>query len=580
MKVKVKGKRILWILLVAIIVVAVALAGGRLVQQRVQADADPEASQIVTASISDLSTRVSASGQLLPQKEARLALGIRGQVEQVLVKVGDTVEAGDVLVRLESDNLERAVRSAEQTLAIQEANLAELVKEPDAKDVAAAEAATASAEALLDELLTGPSEKEVARAETALASAQAQLDDLLAGPSEKELAQAEAALASAQVALRAAEAHYEALDDQLVVAQNNIHTAQLGKDRARDQYNLLVWNDWKASVSWAPYSPQGAAVKQAQIDYDVAVANYNLTKINVNDSALRNAQTQVAQAEAALAALTEEKTVQIANARAQLAQAQATLAALTEEKTVQIAGARAQLAQAQARLQALLDATSDEQVAVARAQVEKARIALERARRSVGDVTLVAPFDGLVTKVRLQVGEWASGLAVELVDTNSLEVVLDADEVDMGTIAVGQPAAVTLEAWPDRELDGQVVSIAPKANSESGIVSYRVHLSIEAGELPVRTGMTANAGLVTANLHNVLLVPNRAIIADRKAGKYYVNQVQGKEIVQVEVTIGLRDNTYTEITSGLNAGDKLVIGEDKELDLMSGPPGGHGRIGR
>jgi len=134
---------------------------------------------------------------------------------------------------------------------------------------------------------------------------------------------------------------------------------------------------------------------------------------------------------------------------------------------------------------------------------------------------------------------------------------------------------VTLEAWPDKELTGEVVSIAPKAKVQSEIVTYEVHLSVEAGELPVLNGMTANAELITANREGVLLVSSRAITADRQAGKYYVNLVQGDTTAKTEITIGLRDKDYTEITGGLEEGDRLIVGEvGGGLDFTEGPPGG------
>jgi HlyD family secretion protein len=575
---KSRNKPIFWIAVAVVAVVAIGLVGTRLTQGRVRADTTTEAGQVVTTFVGNLSTDVSASGQVRSQNEAKLALTTPGQVQQVLVQVGQRVKAGDILIRLDSDGLERAVQSAQQALAIQEAQLAGLLQEPDQGQVAATEAAVASAQAQLDDLLAGPSQEELAQVQAALASAQAQLDDLLAGPSKEQLAQAKASVESAQAALVAAKARYDALDDQLIGAQNDIHSAQLGKDRARDQYNQLIWNspDRMVAESWGPYSPQGAAVKMAQIDYDVAVARLHLAQIDVNDSGVLSAQAQVAQAEANLATLTSKNTAQIASARARLAQAQADLASLTKDKTAQIASARAQLAQVEAQRQDLLAGPSDEQLAIARAQVEKARIALEKAQYDLANATLVAPFDGLITQVYPQAGEWASGPAVELVDVNSMEVVLDVDEVDIGAVEVGQPASVTFEPWPDRELQGQVVSISPQAKNNAGIVVYEVHLAVQASDLPMRAGMTANANLVTANLENVLLVPNRAIIADRQAGKYYVYRVQGQETTRVEITIGLRDREYTQIKSGLQEGDKLLIPDaSQKLDFTQRPPEFH-----
>jgi macrolide-specific efflux system membrane fusion protein len=85
--------------------------------------------------------------------------------------------------------------------------------------------------------------------------------------------------------------------------------------------------------------------------------------------------------------------------------------------------------------------------------------------------------------------------------------------------------------------------------------------------------LTANAELVTAERAGVLLIPNRAITADRETGPYTVNLFGDGTITQVEVGIGLRDQAYTEIISGLEAGDELIVGEYKEvLNFMQGPP--------
>jgi HlyD family secretion protein len=553
-----------------------AVAGCQPLKQRQQArlDASQASTEVSTAFVGNLAAEASASGQLRPEQEATLALTSNGTVAQVYVGIGDQVRVGDVLVRLESGNLERAVQSAEQDLAIQEANLAELRQGARAEDVAAAQEAVANAQAQLDDLLAGPSAEELARAEAAMNSAQAQLADLEAGPSTEELAQARARLASAQASLQATKVRTEALDDQLFVAQNDIDNAQLAKDRARDAYDQLVWNDWKAGVSWGPYSPQGTAVKKAAASYDAAVANLNLTRLQISDSSLLQAQYQVAQAQAALAALTEERTVQIAAAQSQLARAEASLARLLEDKTVQIASARAQLKQAEANLGKLLDGASDEQLAIAEAQVEQARIALEEAQDNLDNATLTAPFDGLVTDVYVAEGELANGPAVELVNIKSLQVVLDVDEIDISHIALGQPAIITLEPWPDQKLTGHVVSIAPKAKDIGEIVTFEVQLDLDAEGLPILTGMTANAELTAQGRTDVLLVPNRAVIADRQENKYYVNRVDGESLTKTEVTIGLRDSRYTEITSGLTEGDQVSTRETEEpgIDFGQGPP--------
>jgi HlyD family secretion protein len=649
-----KSRRGCWIALavVAIVAVAVAILVGKpfmdQLQQRRQAfvAANAEPGQTVTAFIGDLSAAATASGRLLPQLEASLALGISGQVNEVYVEIGDEVQAGDVLVQLEASSLERAIRSADQSLAIQESNLAELRQGASDEEIAAAkasvtqaqagvlqsEAAVAQAEANLAELRQGASDEDIAVAEASLESAKA------------SLASAQAGLVSAQSGLTKAQLSRDALADADVTAKANLRSAQAALSSAQAQLAALLegadaetveqarlnleqaknslWNAQleRDAVNGRPGTPEyvkdqmNIAVANAEIAVRLAELSYLQAQEGATDEAVTatkatvasaeaqvtNAQAQlddiddqIAQAEAAVVqaqASVAQAEAGVLQAEAAVTQAEANLASLlagaSEEKIAateaQVAQAkagllqaRAALAQSEANLASLLAGASEERIAVAEAQVAQARISLEDARDNLSKATLTAPFDGVVTEVYVAKGEWASGPAMELVDTASMHVVLDMDEIDIGEIAVGQPTVVTLEAWPDERLTGEVVAIAPKAKIQSEIVTYEVHLRVEAGDLPVLTGMTANAELITAERENVLLVPNRAITADRQAGKYYVNLVEGDSIAKTEVTIGLRDKDFTEITSGLEEGDELFIGEVEEgfmFDPREGPP--------
>lgn len=530
-------------------------------RQKASAAANAKDGQMVTAFIGDLSAGATASGRLLPQREAQLALGITGQVETVYVKVGNEVQAGDVLIQLEDGSLERAVHSAEQTLAIQEANLAELRQGASEADIAVAEASLESARASLANAQAG-----LVSAKSALTKAELSRDsladaDVTAAASLKS-AQATLASAQAQLAALLEGADSDAVEQarlNLEQAKNNLWNAQLERDAVNGRQGTpnYLKEQMKASVANAEI-----AVRVAEISYLQAQEGATDEAIAAARATVASAEAQVVSAQAGLDDIDD----QIAQAEAAVVQAEAQVA----QAEASILQAEAGVAQAEANLTSLLAGASEEKIAIAEAQVAQARISLEDARANLAKAALKAPFGGVVTEVYVAVGEWASGLAVELVDTGSLEVVLDMDEIDIGAIAVGQPTVVTLEAWPDEALTGEVVAIAPKAKIQSEIVTYEVHLRAEAGDLPVLTGMTANAELITANRENVLLIPNRAITADRAAGKYYVNLVEGNEILKTEVTIGLRDKDFTEIMDGLKEGDELVIGEVEE-GLMFGP---------
>ena len=249
----------------------------------------------------------------------------------------------------------------------------------------------------------------------------------------------------------------------------------------------------------------------------------------------------------------------------------------------QIAGAEAGVAQAESSLANLMDGPTDESIAVAEAQVAQAEINLANAQESLADTSITAPFDGIITAVNFVEGEFASGPVLSIISSDFV-VVLNVDEIDIGSVEEGQPAEITLETWPDEAIPASVGEIAPSATvSNNGLVTYEVQLVLDDTELPVRAGMTANAELITANRENVLLVPNGAVRADRQNEQYFVNIASTDEagvqtFTEIEVTIGLRDNDFTQITSGLSDGDEVLIGalEVPVFEFGGGPFGGGG----
>ena len=555
MRAKTKSKWIWIIGGVVLIAGLVAFGFGQTGQSDTAAAA--AAGDTAVAFIGDLAESATASGQIVAAREAGLSLTTSGEVDQVNIAAGDTVNAGDVLVRLDTAALERDVAAAEQDVAIAKAELADLLADPSAEDVAAAEAA--------------------------VLNAHAQLDDALAGPSEEEIAASEAAVRAAEADVRSASADLEAAYD---VSEADIMAAEVDLADALEQQQS-AHNTWILLADCEENESGGYSC--------IPVDNDRMETATQNVQA---ANAQVAIAQAQLDELRDPDANSIASAQASLTAAVAQYdaararheALLLSGSDADVAAAEADLASAKAPLESLLAGPSETDIAIYEIRVAQAETDLHEARYSLADATLVAPFDGVITAVYLGEGEQAaaSGLAVEIVDTGSLEVVLDVDEVDLGRLAVGQSAVVTLETWPDVEVEAVITAIAPSASatdSDSGVVSYEVHLGLEETNLPVLVGMTANADLVTARREGVLLVPNAAITADRQAGTYTVNLIgtdaDGARITtSVPVTIGVKDGEHTQITSGLSEGDQVLLGElsasTGEQSFAPGQGGGAG----
>ncbi|HEX6387125.1 MAG TPA: efflux RND transporter periplasmic adaptor subunit [Anaerolineae bacterium] len=539
-----------WWLAGGLLLVAVAVLVVGLIRGRTRLQSPLQTGEIVSAFVGDLAANATASGRVVARRNVQLALLTSGTVAEVYVAAGDQVEAGAPLLKLETAELERAVESARQNLTVQEANLAALL----------APAATA----------------ELANAEAAVISAQASLDDLLAGPSAEEVTAAEADVRVANADVAAAQARLNALTataspEEIRAAEIELELAQQAATQAAEQHSTVLVTEPNNFLSAERLAEMEFAARTAAVraNADLAAAQEAL------DQLLNGDPDATAAARAGLAV-----------ALAQRDAAQARLDMLLQgPSAAEIAQAEAQLAQAKASLDQLRRGPSETQIAVAEIQVEQARIALQRAENNLTRATLTVPFAGAVTAVHVSEGEMANGTLVEMVDGNDLEVVLDVDEVDVGAVAVGQTALVTLESWPDESIESRITSIAPRATSNnSAIVSFEVYLALDEIDLPIRVGMTANASLVTATRQDVLLVPNEAIMVDRNSGTYSVNKVQvdaegNQTIEEVPITIGLRDDKFTQIISGLQAGDRLMVGAAGAPRLRFGPGNGSGPFG-
>lgn len=535
-------RRLIWIIVAAAVIVGGWWGWQAIAQQRA-AEAEAEAQQVETAEafIGNLAANASASGNLQPQQRAQLALGTAGVVADVAVEVGDIVQEGAVLVRLETAALERAILNAQQTLIIQQSNLASLQLGSSAAQLEAAQAAVANAQAQLDNLLAGGADQ-VTAAETSLRIAQAnvsgaaaRLAQAQAGGSEGQRLQAQNALASAESAyLRAQEMHRS--------------TFNCTYDPATEAYDCEGGS--------AAEEAMRVQVQQAYASFLTAQEQLEAIAPGGNSGGIGVAQASLAQANASLSA---------AQARYELALAGPTAA--------QIAAAEAALLQAEAQLARTAQGVTAEQIQIAEAAVAQAETAVALAEYNLSRATLAAPFGGVVTAVFVTKGELAGGVAVEMVNLESLEVVLDVDEVDIGLLSLGQPATIVIESFPDDELSGEIVAIAPKnkLGVAGGLISYEVNLSMGEHGLPLRPNMTASATLITAEQRNVLLIPNRALIINREEGTYTVQLQTDGQIVEQAVTIGLRDGRYTQITSGLVEGDVVIISAVNAPRITFGP---------
>jgi len=233
--------------------------------------------------------------------------------------------------------------------------------------------------------------------------------------------------------------------------------------------------------------------------------------------------------------------------------------------------AQAQLEDAQREWDRLKNGPDPSDVTSAQARVDAAQATINLSR-------LVAPFAGTVTVASPMVGDQVSpgtsGFRVD--DLSSLQVDVQVSEVDINSVAVGQPVAVTFDAVLGREYHGKVVEVSPVGTLVQSVVNFSVTVELTDPDVDVKPGMTASVTITVQSLENVLLVPNRGVHIVNNQRVVYI--LRNGQLVEVPVTLGASDDTMSEVTSGdLSVGDVLVL--NPPANYSPGQGGGRGMFG-
>ena len=504
-----------WPLLAAALVIAGVVGGARWVRARASQSGNLQ--QVYTVTRGNLVAVVATTGEVYAPRRADLSFDV-SKIPLVELKVapGQKVKAGDVLARIDTTALERAVTQAEADLEVAQDNL-EKAKNPYTKlDLAKARLA-------------------VDQAQVALADAQKSLDTLIST--------AEAAVRDAAVALKSAES-------QLVAAQNDTENA--AKLRTLEyEANWYRNNYWEAQKKF-----ERGEISQEKL-------NWEYSNMLAAEERLRAAQ---AKAEASLASAQN----QVAKAQKAYQDAQENLAKLREgSNSTELTRARNQVAQAEYNLEkartdlaAIEAGPSARDIAVAEAKVTSARATLEAAQAALKAATMTAPFDGTIVSVGAAVGDLVSSntVVITLADLSDLRVRAIVDETDITNVEIGQEATITFDALAGARFRGKVLEVPLQGKLSQNVLTYEVPVSLEgaAGE-SLKPGMTANLSIVVGRRQNVLLLPVMAVRQGEEGSVVLVQDSPRQPAAETPVVLGLSDGVNVEVRRGLNEGDRVVV---------------------
>lgn len=159
---------------------------------------------------------------------------------------------------------------------------------------------------------------------------------------------------------------------------------------------------------------------------------------------------------------------------------------------------------------------ADAAIASSAAEITSAKADLSIADNDLVKSSIVSPIDGIVLKSNVKAGQTvASSLSAPVLftlanDLHKVQIELNIDEADIGTVALGQDAEFTVDAFPDRRFSAKVASLSFSPDTTNGVVTYKGVLSAANDDLALRPGMTTTARITVKDVEDALAIPNEA----------------------------------------------------------------------
>jgi len=455
-----------------------------------------------------ISQEVSETGTVEPVQDLNLGFKTAGRIEKINVEVGDTVEKGSELVSLDKSQLYIQLNQAQAVLAI----------------------------------------------------SQAQYDKLLAGYTTQEIKISEDARNASQNNLNSAyNDALNGLEDAYLKIYNAYNVVKLLQNTyfgTADQEGIKV-SDNKNIIS--------ESLDTVKLYLDKAKENLNHDDI---DSALLKTGIALSDSSNALKIIREtcEQGVYYSRVSAtdkssldtQRTNINTALTSITNTQQT-VSSDKIALQKAEDELALKKAPAQQEDINLYQAQVNEAQAKVVLLEDQIGDAVLRSPIKGIITKVDKKVGETIqpTETPISLISLDPLQIKVDIYEEDIVKIKNGDSVDIKIAAFPNEVLFGRVVAIDPAGKLVEDVVYYGVTIAFDEAKEGVRSGMTVDVVIKTAEKENVLTISKAAISEN---GKTTVKVFKNEKIEEREVQVGLEGNdNRVEIISGLSEGEEVVI---------------------
>jgi HlyD family secretion protein len=201
----------------------------------------------------------------------------------------------------------------------------------------------------------------------------------------------------------------------------------------------------------------------------------------------------------------------------------------------------------------------------ARKTANQAAKAVALAQKQLNDATIISPINGTAVTINAKEGEIAlsssGSVPMYVADLSTLRINAQIDEIDIASVKIGQKVNIKLDSSPNTQYEGKVISVslAPVANPQnSGVVVYEVEVGFVTPPPEVKLGMSATVDIISIERLDTLIIPSRAVKTDSQ-GKIVIDVMVNQKIETRQIQTGVSDGINTEVISGLNSGEIVIV---------------------
>ncbi|OGE37044.1 hypothetical protein A3B45_04070 [Candidatus Daviesbacteria bacterium RIFCSPLOWO2_01_FULL_39_12] len=184
---------------------------------------------------------------------------------------------------------------------------------------------------------------------------------------------------------------------------------------------------------------------------------------------------------------------------------------------------------------------------------------LKLAQKALNDTLIISPTSGIVVQVNHVTGQviGATEVVMKMVDTSNIYFSAEVDEADISKISLGQKTEVTLDAYPDKIWQGEVVEVQPQTKTTStGATVVSVKIKLDRWDLNFINGLSGQASIILSEVKNTLTIPTEALRDDNTVLVLSDGRAKSKQIVP-----GIRSDQAVEIKEGLEENETIIIGK-------------------